>query len=86
METLALIITLLGLCASPIGAAWLQWGIDPDDPRFFDDGPLFPGRHASRVLPNYIKAQQRPTFLVIIGGGIQVCGGIFAIISHFVGG
>lgn len=86
MQTAALIITLVGLIASLCGAVWLQWGIKPDDQRFTEDGMLYPGRQASRVLPKYIKAQQSPTLLVVVGGGIQILGGVFAVISHFTGG
>lgn len=86
MQTAALFITLVGLVASLCGAAWLQWGIKPDDPRFKDDGMLYPGRQASRVLPKYIKAQQSPTLLVVVGGGIQILGGVLAMISHVTAG
>lgn len=86
MQTAALIITLVGLGASLCGAVWLQWGIKPDDSRFTDDGLIYPGQQTSRVLPNYIKAQQTPTLLVVVGGGIQVFGGVCALTSHFVGG
>lgn len=86
MQIAALIITLVGLVASLCVAVWLQWGIKPDDPRFTDDGMLYPGRQASRVLPNYIKAQQSPTLLVVVGGGIQILGGVLAVISHFTAG
>jgi len=86
MQTAALIITLVGLVASLWGAVCLQWGIKPDDPRFTDDGMLYPGRQSSGVLPNYIQAQQSPTLLVVVGGGVQILGGVLAVISHFAAG
>lgn len=81
MNTAALIVTLLGLSLSLVGAAWLQWGIDPEDERFTDDGMLYPGRQRSEVLPRYIHAQKRPTLLVVIGGGVQVLGGVLALLA-----
>lgn len=83
MHITALIVTLVGLGISLCGAGWLQWGIDPEDERFTDDGQLYPGPQTSKVLPKYIKAQQAPTLLVVVGGGVQVLGGVCAIIASF---
>lgn len=81
MTTIALVATLAGLTLSLAGAAWIQWGINPHDPQFSDEGDLFPGPQRSKVLPRYIKAQQRPTLLVVIGGGVQIVGGVLAVIA-----
>lgn len=79
MTAAALVLTLVGLVASLSGAVWLLFGIRPDDQRFLDDGPLYPGQQQSLVLARFIRAQRKPTLLVVIGGGLQVLGGVLAI-------
>lgn len=81
MQIAGLWLTVVGLAASLVGAGWLLFGIRADDPRFTHDGQLFPGEQSSVVLPAFIRAQQRPTMLVVLGGGVQVVGGVLAIIS-----
>lgn len=79
MAMAALVITVLGLAISLAGAGWLLVKIRPDDPRYVDDGMLFPGPQHSVVLPRFIRDQQRPSIVVVIGGGLQVLGGVLAI-------
>lgn len=81
MSTAALIVTLCGTALSLVGAVWLFFGIRPDDPAFTDDGMLYPGQQRSQVLPRFIRAQQRPSVLVLVGGGVQVLGGVLAILA-----
>ncbi|MFQ1002626.1 hypothetical protein [Modestobacter sp. SSW1-42] len=81
MATAALVLTLIGLVVTLIGGGWLLWGIDPADEKYNDDGPLYPGQQRSQVLPRFIQAQRRPTVLVVMGGVVQVAGGVLAIIA-----
>jgi hypothetical protein len=81
VSTVALLVTLAGTVLSLGGAAWLFFGIRPDNPAYEDDGMLYPGQHRSEVLPRFIRAQQRPSVLVLIGGGVQVLGGALTLLA-----
>lgn len=72
METVSLLVALLGLVLSLGGAAWLWFGLDPESERYQADGMLHPGVQRSKVLPRYIADSRRPTLLVVLGGALQV--------------
>lgn len=84
MLIFSICVALLGLILSLIGAAWLWFGLDPENERYIDDGMLYPGQQTSEVLPRYIKDSRRPTLIVLIGGGVQVLGGILSLIATVV--
>lgn len=75
----SIVVALVGLVLSLAGAAWLWFGLDPENVRYLDDGLLYPGRQQSAVLPRYIRDSRRPTLMVVVGGGVQVIGGILSL-------
>lgn len=74
-------LTLTGLVLTLLGAGRLLLKIKPKDPRYVDDGMLHPGDQQSQVLPQFIRDQQRPALVVLIGGALQTAGSVLALLA-----
>lgn len=81
MTVAALVLTLIGLVVTTAGAVWLVFGFSPTNPRYVDDGQLYPGPQKSTVVPNLLRDQRKVSALVAFGAAIQVAGGVFAILA-----
>lgn len=79
METWSLILGLLGAVGAFTAALWLLFGFKPSDPRFTDDGTLYPGRQTSTVVPNLLREQGRVGALVAVSASLQVLAVLLAI-------
>lgn len=75
----SLAVTVIGVAFSLAGSIWLLLGFSPNNPRYVNDGGLYPGEQTSTVVPNLLTDQRRPLGLVAIGGGLQVIGGSLSI-------
>jgi hypothetical protein len=81
MLVAAVILTAIGAASAAGGAAWLFFGISPNDLRFVSDGMLYPGEQESSVMPALIRAQRKPAALVALGTSIQLVGAVLAIVA-----
>lgn len=81
MAIVALIVTLAGATFSVIGAFWLLFGFSPKNPRYTDDGGLYPGMQVSKVVPNLLADQRKVAALIAFGAAVQMVGGVLAILA-----
>jgi hypothetical protein len=81
MQALALWLAVAGCAVSAAGAVWLLLGFKPDNPRYLDDGMLYPGVQRSQVVPNLLKDQRWVAALVVLGSALQLLGAVFAAVS-----
>jgi hypothetical protein len=81
MIVAAVVVTAVGAALATAGALWLFFGLSPTDPRFRDDGMLYPGRQESSVVPALLRAQRRPAALVGLGTSTQLVGAVLAILA-----
>ena len=79
MVLVAAIVAVVGALITSVGSGWLWLGFKPDNPRYTDDGMLYPGRQRSMVLPALLMDQQRVTALIASGGGVQLVGTVLAL-------
>jgi hypothetical protein len=79
MGLVSLVVACVG-CAVSLGAAvWLLLGFQPSNPKYRDDGPLYPGRQVSLVVPRLLQDQCRASALVVVGATLQLFGAILAV-------
>lgn len=81
MQITALVLALVGLVLTTAGSVWLLFGFSPTNPRYVDDGMLYPGNQRSKVIPNLLRDQRKVSALIVLGAAIQVVGGVFAVLS-----
>jgi hypothetical protein len=79
LTLVALAITIVGLIFTLIGTGQLLFGIRHDDPKY---SSLAMPREME-IVPSLIYAQRRPLWLALIGGSVQVVGGVLAIVAAF---
>jgi hypothetical protein len=84
LAIVSLAVTMLGLILTLAGAGWLLFGIRESDRRFSSDGNLYPGEQTSVVVPALIRAQRWPGWLALIGGSVQLVGGVLAIAAALI--
>lgn len=77
----AAVIAVVGALVTCVGSVWLVVGFGADNPRYVDDGMLYPGRQSSTVLPNLLRDQQKVTALIACGGAIQLVGTVLALLA-----
>jgi len=82
LETLGLWAAMVGGAISVTAAVWLLVGFSPNNPRYSNDGPLYPGMQRSLAVPQLLKDQRGVAALVVTGSSIQLLGAVFALISH----
>ena len=80
MEFWALVLALAGATVSLGAAVWLLRS-DPNDPKYGDDGELYPGRQQSLIGPLIVREQRRVAAWVTIGATLQLVGGVLALIA-----
>lgn len=81
MLIVAGVVAVVGALITAAGSCWLWLGFKPDNPRYVDDGMLYPGRQTSRVLPNLLKDQQKVTALIAVGGAVQLVATVLVLIT-----
>lgn len=82
METVGLWLAMAGCAVSAAAAVWLLVGFSPDNPKYLDDGPLYPGQQRSQVLPQLMRDQRGVAALVVLGGSVQLAGAVLSIVGH----
>jgi hypothetical protein len=83
MDLWALIVTGIGTAVSLYGAAWLVWSSKPDDPRYNDDGMLYPGHQTSKVVPALVRDQRKVGIIVAVGNAIVLVGVFLSFLASF---
>lgn len=72
MRILALWAAMIGgvisVTAAVLAARWIQ----SNNPKYSNDGPLYPGVQRSQVLPQLLKDQQGVAAMVVSGTAIQI--------------
>lgn len=81
MQVVAGVVAVVGAVLTLGAAAWLFFGFKPDNPRYVEDGMLYPGEQTSTVVPNLLHDQRRATALALAGGAVQVVATVLALIS-----
>ncbi|SHP28707.1 Uncharacterised protein [Mycobacteroides abscessus subsp. abscessus] len=80
MKLAAGITAALGALVTLIGSI-LMVRIRPDNPRYQDDGLLYPGQQESKVVPALLHDQQSATALIAAGGAIQLVATVLALVA-----
>lgn len=80
MEFWALVLAMTGAAVSVGAAVWLLKS-DPNDPKYTDDGPLYPGEQRSLVGPRIIREQRSAAAWVTIGATFQLVGAVLALVA-----
>lgn len=75
MELWSLIVTGIGAALNLYAAWWLVWSSTPDDPRYTDDGMLYPGPQESKVVPALVR-DQRKIGAVVLAGNVFLLAGV----------
>lgn len=75
------IIELSGCALSINAAVWLLVGFSPNNPKYSNDGPLYPGMQRSLALPQLMKDQRGVAALVVIGASIQMVGAVLSLVA-----
>ncbi|WP_087874113.1 hypothetical protein [Arthrobacter globiformis] len=81
MQDLALWLAVAGCGVSAVAAVWLLLGFKPNNPRYVDDGMLYPGVQRSQVVPNLLRDQRWAAALVVLGSSLQLMGAVLAAFS-----
>lgn len=81
MELVGLVITVIGAIVNLIGACLLLWGFDESNPRYVDDGMLYPGQQTSRVVPNLLHDQRRVAVLTVVGSTLLLAGAVLVVVA-----
>ena len=82
METVGLWLAMAGCAVSAAGAVWLLVGFSPDNPKYLDDGPLYPGQQRSQVLPQLLRDQRGVAVLVVFGASVQLAGAVLSVVGR----
>lgn len=72
---------MVGCVLSVAAAVWLLVGFSPNNPRYVNDGPVFPGEQESKVLPQLLKDQRGVAAVVVLGASVQLTGAVLAILA-----
>lgn len=72
---------MAGCAVSAAAAVWLLVGFSPTNPKYVNDGPLYPGDQRSQVLPQLLKDQRGVAAVVVIGAAVQLTGAVFAVVG-----
>ena len=80
MTLAAVLLSALGATVSLVCAVWLLIGFNPSNPRYVDDGMLYPGPQQSKVLPNLLADQRKVSAFVVIGATLQLFGAVLTIL------
>lgn len=83
MELWSLIVTAIGTAVSLVGAMWLVLSSKPDNPRYIDDGLLYPGRQESKVVPALVRDQRKVGIVVAAGNAIVLVGVFLSFLASF---
>lgn len=78
-----MIVTGIGTAVSLYGAGWLVWSSNPDDPRYTDDGLLYPGQQRSKVVPELVRDQRKVGIVVAAGNAIVLLGVFLSFLASF---
>ena len=81
IELWALILTIVGALLNFYAAWWLVWSSKPDDPKYTDDGMLYPGRQVSKVVPALVRDQRRIGAVVLVGNSFLLAGAVLAFLN-----
>ena len=81
MGMFSLWLAMAGCAVSAGAAVWLLVGFSPDNPRYVDDGPLYPGVQRSQVLPRLMNDQRWVAALIVLGAAVQLLGAVMAIVA-----
>ena len=79
MEIVGLWLAMAGCAVSAVAAVWLLVGFSPDNPKYVDDGQLYPGVQRSQVLPQLMRDQRGVAALVVAGAAVQLLGAVLSI-------
>lgn len=82
VEFFGLWSAVAGCAVSAVGAVWLLVGFSPNNPKYVDDGMLYPGVQRSQVLPQLLKDQRGVASLVVIGTTLQLGGAVLTIVGQ----
>lgn len=75
-------LAMSGCAVSVVAAVWLLVGFNPDNPKYVDDGMLYPGPQRSRVLPQLLKDQRGVAALVVLGASVQLAGAVLSVVGN----
>lgn len=81
MKSLAVSAAVLGAVGGTVAAVWLLIGFKPDNPRYTDDGVLFPGEQQSLVVPNLLRDQRKVAALVTASAICQFVGVVLGVLA-----
>lgn len=82
VDTVGLWLAMAGCAVSAAAAVWLVVGFSPDNPKYVDDGQLYPGTQRSQVLPQLLKDQRGVAALVVLGASVQLGGAVLSIVGR----
>lgn len=82
METVGLWLALAGCAVSAGAAVWLLVGFSPNNPKYVDDGTLYPGVQRSQVLPQLLKDQRGVAATVVFGTTLQLGGAVLTVVGQ----
>jgi hypothetical protein len=82
MDLWPIITTVIGAALNFYAAWWLVKSSNPTDPRYTDDGMLYPGQQRSAVVPNLVRDQRRIGAVVAVGNTFLLVGATLAWLGH----
>ncbi len=72
MRTASLVLAAFGACVTTAAAIWLLIGFRPDNTRYTDSGPIFPGSFKLEGVSRLLRDQGRVAALVLVGSVLQL--------------
>lgn len=74
MHAAGAILSVTGAAFSLGAAVWLLVGFDPENPRYSDEGPLYPGPQHSVVVGHLLADQRWTAAVAVVGATLQLAG------------
>lgn len=81
MVITAAVVAVVGALVTAGAAVWSWLGFSADNPKYHDDGMLYPGPQRSQVLPALLRDQRRVTSVLAVGGALQLVGTVLALVA-----
>ncbi len=81
MNIAGLAMTVVGAVVNLAGAAWTLCGFNPEDPRYKDEGLLYPGQQVSKAVSRLLRDQRRVSAVTVMGSTVLTVGAVLVFMA-----